>query len=44
MIICIVFNDGDRSVVLESWSILDDEIELGNRAFKEFGETVERLS
>ena len=42
--ICIVFNNGVKSVVLEIWSNLDDETELGNRAFKEFEETVERLS
>ena len=40
----IVFNNGVRSVVLEIWSNLDDETELGNRAFKEFEETLERLS
>ena len=33
-----------RSVVLEIWSNLDDETELGNRAFEEFEETVERSS
>ena len=42
--ICIVFNDGMRSVVLGICSNLDDETELGNRAFKECEETVERSS
>ena len=42
--VCIVFNNGVRSVVLEVSSNLDDETELGNRAFKEFEETVERSS
>ena len=42
--ICKVFNNGMRSMVLEDRSNLDDETEWGNRAFKEFEETVERSS
>ena len=42
--ICIILNNGKRSVVLKFSSNLDDETELGNRAFKEFEETKERSS